>query len=90
MEGASVLESVKNDPSRSRNWRVHTRNAILSMAEKIQMSCDDCEIIQDEWTKWTNDSFLQVYIRVGNANIQVIGCDKHLKDLSDLLRKAKK
>jgi hypothetical protein len=43
------------------------------------MSCDKCEQIQE-------DGKLKAYIRIGNANVEIVGCQDHLRDLIDLVR----
>ena len=54
------------------------------------MSCDDCDKIQDETlNKNIAASPPIVYVRVENANIAIIGCEKHLKILIERLRKSK-
>jgi hypothetical protein len=45
------------------------------------MSCLDCENAQDSYNG-------NVYVRVGNGNVEVIGCEKHTKELIEKLRKA--
>lgn len=47
------------------------------------MSCDDCE---HENQRVYDESPPQCWVRVGNANVRVIGCQKHLKMTIDLLR----
>lgn len=41
------------------------------------MSCKNCE-----------ENPVVTYVRVGNGNVQVIGCVKHLRELIDKLRLA--
>jgi hypothetical protein len=43
------------------------------------MSCEDCEKEQATLEK-------QYYFRIGNGNILVFGCEKHIKMLQDKLR----
>ncbi|MDD5010216.1 MAG: hypothetical protein PHC68_17665 [Syntrophorhabdaceae bacterium] len=43
------------------------------------MSCKDCEKAQEEGR--------HTYVRVGKANILVMGCDVHLKEMFEQLRK---
>ena len=35
------------------------------------MSCEDCEKIQNEGTDGI------AYVRIGNGNVAIIGCEKH-------------
>lgn len=42
------------------------------------MSCEDCTKKQEEG-KYT-------FVRIGNANVLVSGCDKHLRELMEKLR----
>lgn len=48
------------------------------------MSCPDCERIQD-LVDVSPAKMPENYVRVGIANIRVIGCDKHLKELIGVL-----
>ena len=41
------------------------------------MSCVKCE-----------EESVRTFVRVGNGNVEIIGCKKHLKELIDLLRKS--
>lgn len=43
------------------------------------MSCNDCELEQEKMHR-------RYYFRVGNSNILVYGCEKHMKQLRDKLR----
>lgn len=42
------------------------------------MSCPNCEKIQEEG--------IVTYIRIGNGNVMVSGCDKHLREMFEMLR----
>ena len=44
------------------------------------MSCQDCDKLQD--------SNMTSYFRWKNANIEIRGCKKHLKEVFEALRKA--
>jgi len=46
------------------------------------MGCLKCDMIQDGSTAVTGDCF----VRVGRANILIVGCDEHLKELIAKLR----
>ena len=52
------------------------------------MGCEKCEEIQH---LAFNDSFASstpiCYVRVGVANIAIVGCEKHLKETTEKLRK---
>jgi hypothetical protein len=55
------------------------------------MSCDECDRIQDlAFNKNKPESCPIAYVRVGRANIAIVGCAEHLKDLCDALRKVNK
>jgi hypothetical protein len=46
------------------------------------MSCKNCEVFQEsEFSSW---------YRWENANIEIRGCDKHLKEIFEVLNKAQK
>jgi hypothetical protein len=47
------------------------------------MSCEECEKAQE-------DSRLVAYYRWKNANVAMIGCDKHLREIFDALKAAQK
>ncbi len=49
------------------------------------MSCNDCETIQYNYSKGAPIG--HCYVRVGNGNVQIIGCDKHCKELLEELQK---
>ena len=52
------------------------------------MSCEECDKIQDlALNKNISETPPIFYIRVGTANLVVIGCEKHLIELRDKLRK---
>ena len=46
------------------------------------MSCENCDKFQD--TKLTS------YYRWKNANIEIRGCEKHLKEIFDILNESQK
>ena len=46
------------------------------------MSCEDCEVAQDRMFAGLDGI---TYYRWKNANVAVIGCRKHLKELFDFL-----
>jgi hypothetical protein len=52
--------------------------------KEVTMSCKDCEIAQDITLSDIEEPIC--YIRVGNANVMVIGCKKHLEELIEKLR----
>ena len=53
------------------------------------MSCKDCEEKQDlTFDKNIPESPGIVYIRIGNSNMAIVGCDKHCKELIDRLRES--
>lgn len=41
------------------------------------MSCKHCE-----------ENPIETYVRVGNGNVTIVGCEKHLRELIDKLRLA--
>lgn len=47
------------------------------------MSCDNCEKIQETFV----DPELEVYIRVGISNVQIVACPAHAQALIDIYRK---
>jgi hypothetical protein len=47
------------------------------------MSCVYCEAAQEK-------PRTTAYIRVGNANVEITGCEKHLGELIDIYRKGLK
>lgn len=47
------------------------------------MSCEDCQKEQETREK-------QYYFRIGNANILVFGCEKHITILQQIIRDAQK
>lgn len=51
------------------------------------MSCEECEEIQKvAFDKNINDSIPIAYVRIGNGNVAIVGCQKHLKELLDKYR----
>ena len=55
------------------------------------MSCRDCEAQQElAFNKNISKSPPIGYLRVGNSNVAIVGCDKHLKELIDKFRSAEK
>jgi len=51
------------------------------------MSCEECEKAQDlALDKNIADSPPVAYVRIGNANVAVIGCPNHVKELISGLR----
>lgn len=40
------------------------------------MSCTKCE-----------EEPIQTWVRIGNGNVMVVGCQKHLRELMEILRK---
>jgi len=52
------------------------------------MGCKECEKIQDlALNKNIPESTPICYIRVGTANVAIIGCNKHLLELMNNLKK---
>lgn len=47
------------------------------------MSCENCESVQEGLT---DDG--AAYVRIGNGNVQIAGCRKHLQELLEKLRVA--
>ena len=43
------------------------------------MSCENCE-------KETESREKEYYFRIGNGNILVFGCEKHIKELQKIIR----
>lgn len=55
------------------------------------MSCRDCEIAQSpDPTNPVTGLKVATYVRVGNANVLVSGCGKHLAELIDLVNEGLK
>jgi len=54
------------------------RNNIILLKEKEKMSCKNCE-----------ESPIETYVRVGNGNVRIVGCEKHLRELIMKLRNSK-
>ena len=51
------------------------------------MSCEECENIQNiAFNKNIDENIPIVYIRVGNANVAVVACEKHAKETCDKIR----
>lgn len=59
-------------------WKGKTTNIQGTLSEKI-MSCKFCDAEQDSGNC--------TYVRVGRANVLVSGCDEHLKEMFEQLRK---
>ena len=52
-----------------------------------RMSCEDCDAIQDMvLDKNVPETVPIAYFRVGAANVAVLACGKHLKEVQDKLR----
>ena len=47
------------------------------------MSCEECDQIQD---KAIHETVPIVYVRVGNSNMAIVGCQKHCKAIINKLR----
>lgn len=45
------------------------------------MSCSKCEDIPE-------GSVIETYVRIGRANVMIVGCEEHLAELIRLLRVA--
>lgn len=45
------------------------------------MSCEECEAIQTIWHQRK-----AVYVRIDDANVELVGCDKHVKDAIAVIR----
>jgi hypothetical protein len=55
---------------------------------EIKMSCEDCEKIQNlAFNKNIDESPDICYIRIGNSNLALVGCEKHLKEAINKLRR---
>lgn len=53
------------------------------------MSCKACEHAQEpDITNSVTRLNRATYVRIGNGNVLVSGCQKHVKELAELLRKA--
>lgn len=51
------------------------------------MSCEECDQIQDKaFDKNIPETVPIVYVRVGNSNMAIVGCQKHCKEIIDKLR----
>ena len=44
------------------------------------MSCDDCETAQME-------PQIEYYVRIGNGNVLISGCENHVKQIMELIRR---
>ncbi|KKK89449.1 hypothetical protein LCGC14_2732970 [marine sediment metagenome] len=54
------------------------------------MSCEDCENKQDlAFNKNIDETTGIVYVRVGNSNMAIVGCQKHCKELLEKMRSEK-
>jgi hypothetical protein len=53
------------------------------------MACKHCEGAQESWfaVAGTPHELPSVFVRIGTGNIQILGCDKHVKELLEKLRK---
>lgn len=51
-----------------------------------KMSCEECEKMQRIVFGAPETAFI-AYVRVGNGNVAIVGCDKHLKELLEKLRR---
>ncbi len=52
------------------------------------MSCEDCDKKQDlAFDKNIRETTPIVYVRVGNSNMALVGCNKHCKEVIKKLRK---
>ena len=54
------------------------------------MSCIWCEQAQEDYVRDIAHGLMppQFFMRVGNGNVQVIACDKHLSDVQRIIRVA--
>ena len=43
------------------------------------MGCDECDLAQEQMD-------LVSYVRIGKANVMVVGCNEHLKEMFEQLR----
>lgn len=60
------------------------------MRKGERMSCDECDKIQEILVSSHQENGVGLcYIRVGNANMLIVGCQEHQKILIELLRKVK-
>lgn len=53
------------------------------MGKDNNLSCPNCEALQDTFV----DADLEMYIRVGTANVQIIACPVHARALIQTYRK---
>jgi len=52
------------------------------------MGCEECDRIQEiMFDKNIPHQLPIAYVRIGNANVAIVGCNKHIKQLIDELRK---
>lgn len=52
------------------------------------MSCKECDEIQDKTFDKNNPASMPIcYVRIGNSNLALVGCRKHLKEAIDKIRK---
>jgi hypothetical protein len=51
-----------------------------------EMSCNECETQQE--LRGPTIRLLQIFVRVGNGNVEIVACDKHAKELIERLRNA--
>lgn len=50
------------------------------------MSCEECKEVQEKgYTPYTGQ-MAYTYVRIGNGNVLIAGCDKHLSELLHKLR----
>jgi hypothetical protein len=49
------------------------------------MSCRDCEAVQDRADR--GELHFETYVRVGAANVRLLGCGEHLRQLLEQLRR---
>jgi hypothetical protein len=55
------------------------------------MTCEECSQVQNlAFNKNIPESINIVYIRVGNSNMAIVGCEKHCKELIDKFRESLK
>ena len=54
------------------------------------MSCEECKKIQEiAFNKNIDETIPICYVRVGNSNMALVGCEKHLKETIEKLRNIK-
>jgi hypothetical protein len=60
---------------------------VFSQGEQ-QMSCKECDEIQDKTFDKNNPASMPIYyVRMGNSNLALVGCRKHVKEAIDKMRK---